>query len=91
MSRLKLLIPSSIGLLLVGCASTPECNNGDIYLDAREYPPMVIPENASFPAPDTTWDIPPARPVAEGADIRKRADGRCLDEPPPFLDEPASP
>jgi hypothetical protein len=68
-------------LLLAACASTPSCEKREAHLDARPGPAIELPATRGQQA----WQIPEGAPIQAGSDMRRRSDGRCLDEPPAFV------
>lgn len=72
---------------LAGCKSllpsVDDCSEPQPYQNAREIPPLVVPEGLDLPNTRSALRIPdvttPARP----------SDGRCLDYPPRYRTAPA--
>lgn len=68
-------------LLLAACASKPSCEKREAHLDARPGPEIELPAAREQGA----WKIPGGGSIQAGSDLRRRSDGRCLDEPPVFV------
>ena len=67
----------SIASLVCGCA-TSVCDKPQSYQQARPVEPLVVPGDLS--APPERSRAPAVTPVAP-----RRADGRCLEEPPDYV------
>lgn len=75
-------------LFLAGCASQ-RCGSHQEYQNARETPPLKAPSGLQVPKVDSSMQIPNVA-SARGKSLRMRADGTCLETPPPFK-PPAKP
>ena len=86
LKRLPVLLP----LLTVagGCSLLPGANSGCNkpmpYQDAREVPPLQVPEGAIAPDTRTAMRVPPVT-----APQQPQIPGRCLDQPPSHATAPA--
>ena len=69
--------------LLAGCASNKACDSNTEYLQARERPPLQMPEGVpgSERIGSATLVIPAVAPVPDKLDPAPR----CLDEPPGYF------
>jgi hypothetical protein len=69
--------------LLAGCASSKVCDSNTEYLQARERPPLQMPEGVpgSERIGSATLVIPAVAPVPDKLEPAPR----CLDEPPGFF------
>ena len=73
----RVLAGLSIASIVCGCA-TSECDKPQPYQQARPVEPLVVPGDLSAPPQRTR--APTVTPVAP-----RRADGRCLEEPPDYV------
>ncbi|MES1992998.1 MAG: hypothetical protein V4457_05190 [Pseudomonadota bacterium] len=81
LTRLRPIIVLFPVLLLVACASKPSCEKHELHLDARPGPEVELPAARGQGA----WKIPEAASTQGNADMRRRSDGSCLDQPPAFV------
>ncbi|HYW04301.1 MAG TPA: hypothetical protein VFA86_10195 [Gammaproteobacteria bacterium] len=87
--RLRTALPLLLaGLFLAGCASQ-RCGSHHEYEKAQETPPLKAPSGLQVPTPDPSMQIPRVA-SAKSKSLRMRADGTCLETPPPFK-PPAQP
>jgi hypothetical protein len=81
LTRLRSIIALSPILLLVACATKPSCEKHELHLDARPGAEVTLPAAPGRGA----WKIPDVASPQGNADMRRRADGSCLDQPPAFV------
>jgi len=75
--------------LLAGCGlfrGSGACKEPKGYQGNAELPLLRVPEGVDPPSQRALLRIPEVK-----GSVTRRADGRCLDEPPPFEVKPASP
>lgn len=86
MRRWALLLPV---LAFTGCRaifpSTTDCTERQPYMDAKEIPPLAVPEGVDMPNAQATLRIPPVKTPP------RPEDGRCLDYPPRYRTTTAPP
>jgi hypothetical protein len=81
LTALRRIIVLAPIFLLAACASKPSCEKREAHLDARPGPEIEL----SAARGQGAWKIPEGTPSQAGTDMRRRTDGRCLDEPPAFV------
>jgi hypothetical protein len=77
----SLLLPGLALAALTGCASTNPCDGDMQYLEARDRPPLQLPEGVTGSERlGGTMNIPPISPDPDKLDPQPN----CLDQPPPY-------
>ncbi|NND60079.1 MAG: hypothetical protein HKN49_07405 [Gammaproteobacteria bacterium] len=74
MNKLSIIL---LALAATGCASSP-CDKVRPYQQVRPQDPLVVPDGLSEP------ELRSRAPEVDGQPELRRADGRCIEQPPAF-------